>query len=125
MITINQTTLKQLVEDQDAAARSIAARVRRWHRKPDSFDEVKHTVRLTKAEVLSLPVYTAPISCELADFHDMEGVQIFVFKHGKDLFLVDTQGFCYPRYIVKIELAGETQAEFYARNMENRKGVEL
>jgi len=57
-----------------------------------------------KEVILSFPSRFVDYDSDLMDIEDLSGEQQFYLFHSKgDTFLVDTQGYNYPRYIVELE----------------------
>lgn len=52
--------------------------------------------------VASLPIIKRDASADFLDQIDSGGEQYYVLQHGKDAFLVDTQGYDYPRYVLRM-----------------------
>lgn len=84
-------------------------------RKPGNFDEIKdsHSVQLTKEEIRCFEVFHHEVDQKPFDDRDevsllseykKEVPQYHILIHDKTgtAYLVDTQGFEYPRYVVKI-----------------------
>jgi len=57
-----------------------------------------------KEVILTFPTRIVQFDVDLMDIEDLSGEQQFYLFHSKgDTFLVDTQGYNYPRYIVELE----------------------
>ena len=57
-----------------------------------------------KSYILSFPTRHVKFDVDLMDIEDLSGAQQFYLFHSEeDTFLVDTQGYNYPRYIVELE----------------------
>ena len=57
-----------------------------------------------KSYILSFPSRFVDYNSDLMDIEDLSGEQQFYLFHSKgDTFLVDTQGYNYPRYIILLE----------------------
>jgi hypothetical protein len=69
-------------------------------RKPVSFDEVEtlEGVEIPMSLIADLPTYETK---DLFTFEN-ENEQFYLIKNNSDLYLVDSQGFNYPRYVVKL-----------------------
>lgn len=57
-----------------------------------------------KSYILSFPTRHVKFDVDLMDIEDLSGAQQFYLFHSEEnTFLVDTQGYNYPRYIVELE----------------------
>jgi len=57
-----------------------------------------------KSHILSFPTRHVKSDVDLMDIEDLDGEQQFYLFHSNgNSYLVDTQGYSYPRYIVKLE----------------------
>lgn len=74
----------------------------RWARKPIRWGEANHYVapRDVTDAVRDLPRYSGP-SHPYMDFHE-ERPQFFVVDRDGKEYLVDTQGYNYARYVVRL-----------------------
>ena len=77
-------------------------------RKPSSIEELENckTVFLTKKEFSQLQIFTNKDQQEndwiLSEYSAKNIPQFHLYKTEKDLYLIDTQGFSYPRYWLKV-----------------------
>jgi hypothetical protein len=57
-----------------------------------------------KSHILSFPTRHVKFDVDLMDIEDLDGEQQFYLFHSNgNSYLVDTQGYSYPRYIVELE----------------------
>jgi len=57
-----------------------------------------------KSHILSFPIRHIDFNVDLMDIEDLDREQQFyVFHSNRNSYLVDTQGYNYPRYIVELE----------------------
>jgi len=57
-----------------------------------------------KSHILSFPTRHVKFDVDLMDIEDLDGEQQFYLFHSNgNSYLVDTQGYSYPRYVVELE----------------------
>jgi hypothetical protein len=70
-----------------------------------------------KSHILSFPTRHVKFDVDLMDIEDLDGEQQFYLFHSNgNSYLVDTQGYSYPRYIVELE--GFDDEDDYFERME-------
>jgi len=70
-----------------------------------------------KSHILSFPTRHVKFDVDLMDIEDLDGEQQFYLFHSNgNSYLVDTQGYSYPRYIVELE--GFDDEDDYIERME-------
>jgi len=103
-----QNTLRAMAEVQERKDESKIMTNAKWTRKPCSFDDVTGTV---SAEAVAASPTPFPVfwECDLLPNGFFAGFErevpqyfIVVSNGGGDQFLVNTEGYDYPRYAAKI-----------------------
>jgi hypothetical protein len=69
-----------------------------------------------KSHILSFPTRHVKFDVDLMDIEDLDGEQQFYLFHSNgNSYLVDTQGYTYPRYVVELEGFDNDEDDFIDR----------